>query len=95
MKTCCDTEYGALTELNQWNKDVVYVIGIMARRNAYFKEWDVVDIVGEFGAKHNIFVRDILLQAAKEGIIRDTGHRDRLWDGTERVIWIGATAKEA
>lgn len=86
MNTCSDT----LVELNQWHKDALYVIGIMARRNAYFTEWDVTDIVGPPPkVTPSVFMNDLLALAAKEGMIRDTGNRDMLWDGAERIIWIG------
>ena len=92
MKTCCDT----LIELNQWHKDAMYVIGIMARRNAYFTEWDVTDIVGPPpGVFPLISIESLLLESASKGLIREATCQDYLVDGSKRTIWIGATAKEA
>lgn len=93
MNSCYDT----LVELSQWHKDVAYVIGIMARRNAYFTEWDVTDIVGPPPTNTCPSVHEHLVRAAMDGKIRDTGRCDTLVDGSKRVIWIGngVVGKEA
>ena len=74
----------------QWYRDARYVIGIMARRKAYFTECDVQDVVGLPPEKyHHIKISDLLYLASKENLIRDTGIRDKIFDNTERIIWIG------
>lgn len=85
MKTCCTS----LTEINQWHKDAVYVIGLMARRNAYFTDWDISDIVGSPPEGCPFTVNDLLRKAESDKQIRYSGEDDLLLDGSYRRIWIG------
>lgn len=85
MKICCDT----LTEFNQWRKDAVYVIGIMARRDAYFTEWDVSDIVGPPPKGCSLTVDTLLTEAELAKHIRRVDAKDILVGGDVRTIWLG------
>lgn len=90
MKTCSDT----LMDINQWHKDTVYVIGLMARRDAYFTSWDVTDLVGNPPVGCPFTVDDLLLEAENSKKIRYTGKDDMVYDGSCRKLWIGVKPKE-
>ena len=81
--------YTYVDAAEQWYNDAKYVIGIMARRNAYFTDWDISDIVGPPPDGYNVDVYFLLVQAARDKLIKRAGHKDTLSDGTTRDIWIG------
>ena len=73
----------------QWYNDVDYVIKLMARRNAYFTEWEVRDLVGPTPDGAAVTLTTLLENAEFCGTIRLATEEDTLVDGSKRAIWIG------